>query len=358
MKSFLDHIPPPEFLSMPAVGVDISDGWIRFIGFKGKGKHRMLDLYGSVPLGDGVIVDRYVNEPEKVTALLKDIKEKNDLSFVNVSLPEEKAYIFTTTIPKVSVKEIRNALEFRIEENVPVSTADAVFDYSVITKKSESNPDHIDVGVAVLPEKVSETYISIIKNAGLSVKSFDIEPRAVARAIIPEDDNRTFVVVNFKEYKTGLYIVNNGVVQFTSTISMGGGEITGAIKDHFSVSSDKVQDVKVKKDTESSKDDKNPVSSLVDTVSSLKREIDKLLTYWNSRKEKDGNPAPTVDLVLLVGKNAGFEGFSEYLSSFLKIEVEIADVWQKSFTVSDYIPPIHFSESLSYSAAIGSALRE
>jgi Tfp pilus assembly PilM family ATPase len=46
-------------------------------------------------------------------------------------LPEEKAYLFTTSIPKVAQKDIRSAIEFKMEENVPIPASDLVFDFLV-----------------------------------------------------------------------------------------------------------------------------------------------------------------------------------------------------------------------------------
>ncbi|MDP3996587.1 MAG: pilus assembly protein PilM [bacterium] len=351
---FRRHVPPPKFLTMPATGIDVSDHKIRFIKFTEKGNHRKIKYFGEMSVPAGAISDGYINDRETVKKLLVELKEKENVNYVNVSFPEEKAFLFKTQIPKTAGEDISTAVEFRIEENVPISAGDCVFDYMV--DESRENHSHVDVGVSVLPKKTVETYISVFKEAGLRPKLFTIEAQAITNAVIPKDEKTAVVVVNLKEDKTGIYIIRDKIVHFTSTVAIGGDAITKALGKNLSISQEEAK--RLKDESSFNRDGKNTemFSSLVDTVSALKDEVGKVLTYWKTHVETHGDGDGNLSKIILCGRDAGIDGFPEYLASALNANVSVGEVWENAFDPSEYVPPISFFDSLDYAAAIGVAL--
>ena len=117
---------PPSYLEMSAAGLDISDQAIRFMEFAKSKDGLIPTLFGEEKLPQGVIVSGEINKKDELIKILSSIKRKYRLNFVKVSLPEEKAYFFKTEIPKVENSEIRQTIEFRLEENVPVRADEAL----------------------------------------------------------------------------------------------------------------------------------------------------------------------------------------------------------------------------------------
>ena len=97
--------------------------------------------------------------------------------------------------------------------------------------------------------------------------------------------------------------------------------------------------------------------TLMSTVSILKDEINKHYVYWNTHLDQDGEKRPKIEKVLLCGGDSNLAGFTDYLLSGLKTEIELANAMVNVNTFNHYIPEIEFSDSLSYATAIGLALR-
>ena len=353
----LKFFPPPRFLEMPAVGLDISDESLRCLYF---GKHQgsvSLDFYKESLLPQGTIAEGYVNNPKEVTDVLRAMSKDFPTKFVRAALPDEKAFLFKVQIPRVPQGAIRQSVESVLEENVPISAADAVFDCALIHSSRESE-DHLDIGVAVLPSKVVSTYEEIIKAADLEPVSFTVKAQAIANSVIPRDEKRPYLIVNFEARKTGLYIASGGIVHFASTLDIGGNAITSAIEKHFSVSTLEAERIKQEKGFIKDRKNMDLFFSLVNTVSALKDEISKLTIYWYTHKDKYGNIGEKIHKIILCGRDAGLAGFDEYLALTMKSSVEVANPWRNVFDFDTYIPPLQFLESLNYAAAAGCVLPE
>jgi len=162
-------------------------------------------------------------------------------------------------------------------------------------------------------------------------------------------------VVDFGRARSGITIVSGGVVHYTTTIDIGGDTITNIIKKAYEgASDDKVVEIKNTKGCKQSDDNKDLCDSMMTTMSALRDEMNRHLSYWRTHKEK--GHSDSVDDILLCGGNANIAGLPEYLSISMKMPVKRADVWTNTFDTEEYIPPITKGQSLEYASAAGLAL--
>ena len=93
--------------------------------------------------------------------------------------------------------------------------------------------------------------------------------------------------------------------------------------------------------------------SLANTLSVLKDEIEKLVSYWQTHLERYSNVRQKITRVVLCGSESGLQGFPEYLEANLGMPVELGNVWSNVFSFDSYIPPISRKDSLAYATVIG-----
>jgi len=344
---------------MPAVGLDISSNSIRFMEMLRTSSGLRPGRYGEKSIPEGVGYSEDVHNNKSLKKTLKELASEYDLKFVNVSLPEEKAYIFQTSFPKVEAKELRDAIELGLEENVPLSGAEAMFDFTVIDKVK--NDGKTNVSVSVLPRAIAESFATLLDGTGLFPLSFQLAAEAVARSVVKKGDKLTVMIVNMGEKKTGIYIVRSGIVHFTTTLNFGGEEMTSAIEKLFGVSKEEAVRMKREKNIMKRKQNMELFLSLVNPISALKDEISRLYAYWNSHMAASGEGAnkdqsAEIDKILLCGLDANLSGLDEYLALTLKTECSVANVWENIFSFDDYIPKIEYEDSLNYPTAIGLSL--
>lgn len=336
------------------MGLAFSERAVRVVELSWKRGELVLGKFGVREIPPGAIKEGYVNDKAAVSVALRALQKELAIEFVSASLPEEKAYLFKTEVPPAAADAVRDAIELRLEENVPLKATDAVFDYALIPGAEKA--DHLDVSVSVLPAKVVDTYLEIIKASGLTAVSFSVEAGALARSLVPRGSLGTFMIVNVGETRTGLSVVSRGVVQFNLTIPIGGDTLTTALEKHFSVTTEEAKKIKEERGFVKTRGNMELFFSLMNTVSAIKDEVNKLFIYWQTHRNPPGSVGKQIEKIILCGRDASLVGFDEYLSISMKVPVEIGNVWRNAFSFDDHIPAISLLDSLDYASAVGLAL--
>ncbi len=344
-----DFFPPPRYLEMPSVGLDISDEVVRFVSLTRRHGYFEPGQFGSKEIPKDVIEEGYIKDKPGLTKILTALRSENNLRFVRASLPEDKAYLFKVQIPVMDEDDIRSAVQFKIEENAPVPIVNAVFDYRLIHHPKPGDT-HLDVAVTVLHSKVVDSYLSVMKDAGLVPLKLRIESQAIAHAVVPYGDPKTYLIVAVRETKTVVTIKSSEVIQYSSTIPVGGESIRKSIEKNFAVNESEARNIEQGKVI---KDSNEMFQTLVNAASVLRDEIQKLLTYWESHSDQDSTR--TVQGIILTGSDV-LIGLDKYLAASFTVPVSIANAWVNILSPEEHLPPINERDSLDFIPALGLAL--
>lgn len=350
-------LPPPRFLTLPAVGVDISDTSMKYVALEGSARpdaSHTLRLWGDIAIPDGAVHRGEVNDIEKLTGALREFRDKTGASFVRVSLPEERAYLFETQIKRdVPASEVRNTLEFRLEENVPIPSREVFFDYEVLPQNIGEKTAQVVV-VAYARDTIVKYHEACVA-AGLVPLSFEVEAQAMARASVPLGQAGTVMVVDFGKTRTGVGIVTNGVLMYTSTIDIGGADLSAAMR---KVLGDKLEEelttIKNSQGLIRGVDDVRVHDALLSAVSVIKDELATRMQYWHAKEAP--HETRRIAKVVLCGGSVNLKGLPEYLRETLGIPAERANVWTNVFSLDTTVPPIEKRFSYGYATAVGLAL--
>lgn len=350
---FTKFFPPPAYLLMPALGLDISDRSIKYVELGKKKEKIFIRRFGGHLIPPGLIGDGEIKDREKLIGLLKDLQKELNSKDIIAALPEEKAFLARIKLPAMKKEEIRGALELQLEEHIPLSVNEAIFDFKVIRETPDTN--YIDVCLIAFPKKVVEDYRDVFTGAGFTPLALEMEMQASARTIVPQNEKNTVAIVDFGQTRTGFAIVNRNEVQFTTTIKVAGEELEKALMRNLKV--DQIQAEKIKKERGfiKSKENEKVFNSILPIISVIKDEIGKCISYWNSNF--GDHDLKKVSKILLCGGDSNLFGFLEYLSYELKLPVELGNLWVNIFSFEEYIPEIELKDSLSYATALGLALR-
>lgn len=350
-------LPPPTYMTLPSVGVDISDTSLKYIQFKRDPSHtKRLSLtgWGDIDIPEGTLARGNVHKPEDLVTALAEVKQRTKMTNVRLSLPEERAYLFETQIKRgTPYKEIRGLLEFRLEENVPLSPRDAFFDYEIIETADERAP--LRVSVTAYARDTIVGYYEACRSAGLTPMSFEVEAQAIARASLPRGEMGTHMIVDFGKTRTGVGIVHRGALMYTSTIDIGGIELSNALRRQLGEKAEsELTQIKNNQGLVRGADDSAAYEALITTMSAIKDEIAIRIQYWQDNAA-DGTHA-AIQSVILCGGSANLKGLPGYLTETLGVEAKRAQVWQNAFSLDEEIPPIDRRHSFGYATAIGLGL--
>lgn len=356
LRSFTKLIPPPRYLMIPSVGVDISDTSLKYIQFQPdshSGTELELSYWGDIDIPESVLHRGTVNDVKALSQAVGEVRERTGMSTIRVSLPEERAYLFETEIKKgTPFKEIRGLLEFRLEENVPLSPRDAFFDYDIIP--DDLKTDTLRVSVTAYARETITNYYEACVSAGMTPISFEVEAQAIARATIPKNDIGTHLIVDFGKTRTGIGIVYRGALMYTSTIDIGGADLSSALRRQLGDKPEsELTKIKNSQGLVREVDGADVYDALLPTMSAIVDEIRTRMTYWNSR---DLEASRQIQSIILCGGSVNMKGLPEYFSEMLGVEAGRADVWGNAFSFNSHVPAIGRRYSYGYATAIGLGL--
>lgn len=356
LKALSRVLPPPAYMTMPAVGVDISDTSLKYILFKPDLRPkaaRVLELWGDIAIPSGVVERGTVLDQKQLVAVLREFKEKTKAEYIRVSLPEERAYLFETEVKNnLPLKEVRGLLEFRLEENVPISSKDVLFDYAILP--SAPNARSTSVSVVAYARETIQAYFDACREAELRPITFEVEAQAMARAMVPKDIKGSVMVVDFGKSRTGMGILHNGTLLYTSTIDIGGEQLSQVLRKVLGEKSEsEITEIKNTQGLIRGLDSGEVRDALISTISVIKDEIITRMQYWNMHN----GGTRKIKAIMLCGGSSNLLGLPEYLTETVNVPVTRGNVWENVFSLEDAVPPIDCRHSYGYAAAIGLALR-
>lgn len=356
-SGFWNLFPVPKYLQMPAVGLDISDQSVKYVQLEKRHGNLVVKKFGSKPIPKSIIEGGDIKQKDQLVGILKTLRSEIGNDYIMVSLPEEKGFLSKAELPEMKEEEVRDALELQIENYIPLSGYDAVFDYEVMEKIAEGEKNGLVVNLTAFPASLVGDYRDALVSAGFKPLAFEMETNSLARVAIKDGDDATQMIVDFGKTRTSFVVVKDQKIQFTSTINVAGDSLTNALVKDFGVDFFQAERIKKEYGFIKNKEYEKFFNSLLPLIGVVKDEMSKHINYWNTHMAKSDKSGEEIKKIILSGGDSSLNGFSEFLSYQLRMPVELANPWVNIVNFEDYIPDIDLKEALTYSVALGLSLR-
>jgi len=364
-------------LKSEAFGLDISDLSLKIIKLKKRGKTFDLASFGEEKIRPGIIKEGEIKDEDELAEIIKEalpkVKgEKIKAKYVIASLPEEKAFLQVIPMPKMTEEDLKSAVIYEAENYIPLPIEEVYFD-SQIVLPVHNHLDHFDVLIAALPKKTVNPYFSSLKKAGLEPWALEIESQAIARALIKDEVSPSPVLlIDLGQTRTSFIIFSGYSLRFTSSIPVSAGSFTEIISKVLKISSVEAERLKIKYGLEESikleiKVEKSETrkkrgeifEALIPALVDLTQQIKRYLEYYQTHASHEHLPpdGKGVSKILLCGGGANLKGLPELLSLELRIPTELGNPWINILAEGKKVSKLPFEKSLSYTTAIGLALR-
>lgn len=310
------YFPPPQFLTPPHIGVSFSDFNIKAISFGGSLSNPKLKNI-IIPIAKGTIVGGKIVDEKELVKKLAEVKKLFGSPLVFFTIPDELTYVYQILIPIGRGGNATESVAFTIEENVPLSLADTLFDFIPIKiAKSESDYQALVV-VAAGVKKEIEKFSQTIIESGLDLVGCVHESQAIASAVIPKNFLGTSCVVHARRDRVGIHLIKDSTVYFSTLRSIGEGEYKSQFLDEYA----------------------------------------KFLEY---SLRYSGSEEPSIKTVFVCGE-------FEYAKKIIEVIVngnnlvknaKLANVWSNIFKIEENTPSISYEDSLNLAGPIGAILSD
>jgi type IV pilus assembly protein PilM len=338
-------------------GVDLSDISVKVIQLEKQGGIVELRSFADMAIPLGCIDNGKIVDKAKVAAILKEVVKKAGPKKINTrkvicSIPESKAFLRIINIPNMEEEEIKEAIKWEMEANIPLPLDKVYFDWQVIGNDKKNKNNILTVAVA---KEIVDDQMEVLKMAGLDVYGLEVESIASARSLIKENEKvkgDTTLIVDLGSNRTSFIMVVDGFTFFTSSISFSSESINDAISKRLNVNLKEAEEIKINYGIEYLNSD-NPIFNATKyLLENLIMEIEKNLDFYFSINKSETK----MEKIILCGGGANLKGIIPFLVKRLNIQVEIGNPWI-NMNFGKKLPSITKQDSVRYSTVIGLALR-
>ena len=334
-----------------AFGLDIGDLSIKIVQLTNVSHLHRKPSYNlatarSIRLPHGIILDGVLQNPEKVRHYIQHLlggiegKYKPIKSpWVVATLPETQAFIKLITISKPKEEIIEDDITEAIKKHIPLDQEEDAYyiDWQIISTNEELDKQETKILVGITQKIIADSYTYLLESLGLGVMALEIEALAIARSMITAQ----------KHYQNEARALLDIGATRSSEI------VTTALSQKLKISYEEAEKIKINQGVTYEKGQKNTKAwnVITETTEQLVKQIEKSINFYYSHFKNSNK----ITHITMCGGGSAMTGLDKILTSKLNIESMPGKPWKNLLSKKEI--PMHHLESLSYSTAIGLALR-
>ncbi len=339
------------------LALDIGVHSIKLAQLRRKGSRVILTRFGQIETPKGVLEGGKVKDAEAVAQRVRLLMKRHRIREKKVLLSLSDQVVITRPVkmPKMTAKELKEAMRWEAEKYITLPIEDAVVDYVKLHDITGQEKDEVEVLLVASPREVVNGYIEVMENINLYPVAIDIEAFSLLRVMrylygatmSADNEGKIFLVLDLGADSTNLVVIEDGQFAFSRNIAIGGNSFTQAVMESENVDREEAESLKATTRFLSIMG----IQALVDDLlREIRRSIDYYLLYRGNKSDKNINE------FWATGGGIRQNGLLSFLGHDLKLEPRIINPFDKielhkryASEMSEFVP--------SMNVAIGMALR-
>lgn len=337
--------------ALPKIGIDIGAASVKLVELAPVGKKWKMLTAASMPSGEGGIVPGASNLAAYSVAIARVIKEAGIKSKrVVAALPEEQISTHVVEMPMMSDAELDQALQWQVEQYIPIPLDKAVWSYEVVSRNVPGSGG-MEVLVVAAAKSLVDAYTSVLEQAGLEVVALESELMATARAELDVATGLA-VIVDIGARSTDVGLVRAGQLIFARTIATAGDAFTRAIESTLGLEKSVAEQYKNAYGFSASHLEGKLMDAMKPVLQIIASEIRKTIDFYVAK-----HVGEAVRVVTLSGGVAALPDVVSILSGLIGLEVEVGNPFG-NVILDDVQKKALLGNEPFYAVAVGLAMRE
>ena len=355
------------------LGLDISDVSLKLVELAPVEGGYQVQAFTDAPIPKEVVSGDMIKNQGLLVKTIKDALAhpkfgKITTPYVVASIPETKSFVRVIQMPAMSEDEAAEAIRWEAESYIPLPIGQVYLDWMILphAQTKTTDPEKMTVLITASPKDYIDDFTKILQEAGLHPLALEVEAEAIARSLVTSGDE-TVLIMDIDTVRSSLIVYEKTALQFTSSIPIAGNVFTESIARAMGVPSTEAEQIKRTFGLEGSAENHVASKSLLPVLNNLVTEIKNTIRFYEEHSGADTR----ISRLLLAGSSSKLKLLPSFLQDKLNhaektdhplrsvpgIRVELGDPWTKVLPKKQ-ISPLSREDSLSYTTAIGLALRD
>ena len=335
------------------MGIDIGAASTKVVQLRYEKERAILETYGELSNahylkdgeGGGVGLLRYLDQD--IANLLKDaLKESNVTSTAAVfSVPATASFITQFSLPRLSLKELEQAVPFEARKYVPIPMAEVVLDWDLLeTTEDQENR----ILLVAVPREVIEKFKRVAELAGLTISGLEVETFSLVRSLAGRDIAPT-ALINMGHLSTSLAFIDQGKLRSAHNFSHGSLELTRALERGLGINQERAESLKREIGLSDRMEDRETATILSPLIEILFEEIARSISLYNRHASRH------IQRMILSGSGSNLRGMVDQASIKFGMEVSKGNPFSR-VAAPAFLQPILREIGPGFAVAVGLAL--
>jgi len=268
---------------------------------------------------------------DKIVEALKDLLKEQGCKpkSVHLLVSDPSLFLRQISIPKVTEKELRQAVKWQVEKYISFPIEEAVFDFQTLDGQQNQGQEQMDVIIVAVKAEVMNSYLTILRSAGLTAGVIDISAFGIANAyqvLLREKDNEVVSIIDIGHQTTSVVIIKGDKLLFVRKFEFGGHHLNEAIVKEFSVEVSKAEKMKMELALSQPNGSDEHREELTECVSlkleELVTQVERSLAFF----ERDAHGFE-IEKIFICGGTSKLKGIDQYLKNKLELPVSKVNVF-------------------------------
>lgn len=317
-------------MARSSIGLDIGTSAVRAAEVTGRNPST-LTRFGQVALPEGAVVTGEVIDAAGVGAAIRDLWRRGGFKGKRVAaaVANAKVVVRQVELPYLDEAELRDALQFQVQEYIPFAIEDAILDFQVLEEfPADDGARMLRVVVVAAVRDMVNQFVAAITGAGLAPDAIEYSAFAAARALVEpeplafpggdEPAGGTDVLIDIGGGVTTILVHDRGTPRFVRVLPVGGRDVTESLVEQLGLSREQAETEKalVGLPVEGAGAE-GPARIIEQRISGFLEEVRSSVDYYL------GQPgAQALGRVVVTGGGARLPRLEERLSAVLRLPVE------------------------------------
>lgn len=309
----------------PVFGLDIGFSNLKVMQIDWAGKHQVVSGYGVTSFDPKALEEGVIKDPESIAKVAHELFSKNLIGEITthrvaVAIPASRSFNRSMTLPKLSTKDLIEAVRLEAEQYIPVPIDELYLDHAII----RSTDKETELLAVAVPKKVVDSYTLLVELLGLEPVTIETTIGAASRLFVQaERSDVPTVLIDFGSISSDITIYDKALI-VTGTVPGGGDSFTDLIAKTLGVTKQEAHVIKTKYGLGVSKKQKEITAGLDAILEQLLKEIRRMIRYYEERSGTERK----INQIVTMGGGANMPGLSEYMTNKLRLPVRMCDPWQ------------------------------
>ncbi|MFN2609646.1 MAG: type IV pilus assembly protein PilM [Actinomycetota bacterium] len=236
-----------------SIGLDIGTSGVRAAHISLAKHPATLENFGQVSLPTGLVRDGEILDVDQVSKAISELWRRAGFKkkLVSLGVANQKTVARPIDLPHMSEEELRGALQFQIQEYIPMPIEDAVVDFQVLDEfVTENNERMMRVLLVAAQKDMVNSCVAAVEKAGLTLAAIDFIPLTLVRSLgdsadaLARGSGTGEAIIDVGAGVTKIVVHEAGVPRFVRVLSIGGNDLTESVAAALAISLEEAESLK------------------------------------------------------------------------------------------------------------------